>query len=145
MASNAENVSIWWRHHDPKMFKDVRNVSYHISVFRFSEDWFRLSKRTSTAPSVNTLRPRQNGCHFADGMLELIFLNHSCHNLIKISPKSVLKGPINHGSSFMMTSSNRNIFRVTGYLCGKFTGPREIPRTKASDAQLWCFLWSASE
>ena len=24
----------------------------------------------------------------------------------------------------MMTSSNGNIFRVTGHLCGKFTGPR---------------------
>ena len=27
----------------------------------------------------------------------------------------------------MMTSSNGNIFRVTGHLCGKFTGPRWIP------------------
>ena len=38
----------------------------------------------------------------------------------------------------MMTSSNGNIFRVTGHLCGEFTGPRWIPRTKASDAELWC-------
>ena len=45
----------------------------------------------------------------------------------------------------MMTSSNGNIFRVTGHLCGEITGPRWIPRTKASDAELWCFLWSASE
>ena len=44
----------------------------------------------------------------------------------------------------MMTSSNGNIFRVTGHLCGEFTGPRWIPRTKASNAELWCFLWSAS-
>ena len=42
-----------------------------------------------------------------------------------------------------MTSSNGNIFRVTGHLCGKFTGHRLIPRTKASDAEIWCFLWSA--
>ena len=45
----------------------------------------------------------------------------------------------------MMTSSNGNIFRVTGHLCGEFTGLRWIPRTKASDAELWCFLWSAPE
>ena len=45
----------------------------------------------------------------------------------------------------MMTSSNGNIFRVTGLLCGEFTGPRWIPHTKASDAELWCNLWSASE
>ena len=44
-----------------------------------------------------------------------------------------------------MTSSNGNIFRVTGHLCGEFTGPRWIPRTKASDAELWCFLCSAPE
>ena len=41
--------------------------------------------------------------------------------------------------TFMMTSSNGNIFRVTDHLCGEFTGPRWIPRTKASDAELWCF------
>ena len=28
-------------------------------------------------------------------------------------------------------------------LCGEFTGHRWIPLTKASDAELWCFLWSA--
>ena len=38
----------------------------------------------------------------------------------------------------MMTSSNGNIFRVTGPL-GEFTGHRWIPRTKASDADL-CFF-----
>ena len=40
----------------------------------------------------------------------------------------------------MMTSSNGNIFRVTGNLCGKFTDPRWIPRTKASDAELDVFF-----
>ena len=39
----------------------------------------------------------------------------------------------------MMTSSNGNIFRVTGPLSGEFTGHRWIPHTKASDAELW---WS---
>ena len=43
----------------------------------------------------------------------------------------------------MMTSSNGNNFRVTGPLCGEFTGHRCITRTKASDAELWCFLWFA--
>ena len=42
----------------------------------------------------------------------------------------------------MMTSSNGNIFRVTEPLCGDFTGHRWIPLTKASDAELWSFLWS---
>ena len=38
----------------------------------------------------------------------------------------------------MMTSSNGNILRVTGPLCGKFTGHRWIPLT--SDAELWYFF-----
>ena len=32
-----------------------------------------------------------------------------------------------HLEYFMMTSSNGNIFRVTGPLCGEFTGPGEFP------------------
>ena len=44
------------------------------------------------------------------------------HHYLKSSP-----------SYYMMTSSNGNIFRVTGHLCGEFTGPRWSPHTKASD------------
>ena len=43
--------------------------------------------------------------------------------------------------SFTMASSNGNIFRVTGILCGEFSNHWWIPRTKASDAELWCFIW----
>ena len=45
----------------------------------------------------------------------------------------------------MMTSSNGNIFRVTGHLCGEFAANRRIPCIKASDAELWCFLWYVPE
>ena len=41
----------------------------------------------------------------------------------------------------MIKSSYGNIFRVTDPL----SGDRLIPHTKASDAELWCFLWSAAE
>ena len=37
-----------------------------------------------------------------------------------------------------------NIFRVTGLLCGEFTGHRWTG-TKGSDAELLCVLWSAPE
>ena len=37
------------------------------------------------------------------------------------------------------------IINVIGPLCGEFTDHRWIPITKASDAVLWCFLWSAPE
>ena len=49
----------------------------------------------------------------------------------------------------MMISSNENMSRVTGPLRGEPpeepTHHQGIPLTKASDAKLWCFLWSAPE
>ena len=45
----------------------------------------------------------------------------------------------------MMTSSNGNIFRVTGPLCGELTGHRWITSTKANDAELiyaWTHGWA---
>ena len=45
----------------------------------------------------------------------------------------------------MMKSSNGNIFCVTGHWCGEFTAQWWIPRTKASVAELWWFLWSVPE
>ena len=49
-----------------------------------------------------------------------------------LSPNTCHAHTIRHS---MMTSSNGNIFRATGPLCGEFTGPL----TKASDAELLVF------
>ena len=46
----------------------------------------------------------------------------------------------NTNTVIIMTSSNRNIFHVTGPLWGDSTGHRWIPLTKSSDAELWFFL-----
>ena len=45
----------------------------------------------------------------------------------------------------MMTSSNGNIFRVTDPLWRESTSDQWSPIPKASDAEVWCFLWSALE
>ena len=45
---------------------------------------------------VNTLRPVQNGRHFADDIFKCIFLNESASIAIKISLKFVPKGQINN-------------------------------------------------
>ena len=45
---------------------------------------------------VKTLRPRQNGRHFADDIFKCIFLNENAWILIKISLKFVPKGSINN-------------------------------------------------
>ena len=44
-----------------------------------------------------------------------------------------------------ITFGEECIFRITGPLWGQFTGHRWIPLTKTSDAEFWCFLWSAAE
>ena len=49
------------------------------------------------------------------------------------------KTDLGSNSFFIMTSSNGNIFRVTGHLGGESTGHRWIPRTKTSDAELLMF------
>ena len=46
--------------------------------------------------TINTLRPWQNGRHFADDILKCIFLNENVWIPIKISLKFVPKGPINN-------------------------------------------------
>ena len=45
---------------------------------------------------LNTLRPGQNGRHFADAIFKCIFLNKNVSIPIKISLKFVPKGPINN-------------------------------------------------
>ena len=98
-ASNAENVSTWWRHH-------VCGTGQYYPC-----------------------RPR------------LLVLGQSW---LWINPE-IWYGYMYYTNPNTMTSSNGNIFRVTGPLWGEFTGHRWIPLTKASDAELWYFLWSAPE
>ena len=43
---------------------------------------------------INTLRPRQNGCHFPDNIFKCIFLNEEVWIAIKISLKFVRKSPV---------------------------------------------------
>ena len=50
-----------------------------------------------------------------------------------------------HSHSFMMTSSNGNMFLVTGPLWAESTGHRWIPLIKTRDAELWCYLWLTPE
>ena len=46
---------------------------------------------------------------------------------------------------YVMKSSNGNIFCITSPLWAEFSGHRWIPLIKASDTELWYFLWSAPE
>ena len=49
-----------------------------------------------TWKTINTLRPRQDGCHFADDISKCIFLNENTSISIDISLKFVPRGRINN-------------------------------------------------
>ena len=104
------------------------------------------------------LRPRQKSRHFAHNFandFNYFFLKYENYFSIQISVDLLTNCPVERSQHWfkqlsgieqvtgqylnMMTSSYGSIFRVTGHLCGEFTGPRWIPCTKARDAELWCF------
>ena len=62
--------------------------------------------------SVNTLRPRQNGRHFADDTFERTILNENVWTSINISLKFVPKGPINN-----IPLSEPMIVRLPTHIC----------------------------
>ena len=68
-----------------------------------SNDWCQAKIQTGYIPNtldysipVNTLRPKQNGCHFPDDIFKWIFLNENEWISIKVSLMFVPKGVINN-------------------------------------------------
>ena len=59
-------------------------------------NFFQKKLLMITPTDPNTLRPRQNGRHFADDIFKCICLNKNVWIPIKISMKFVPKGPINN-------------------------------------------------
>ena len=51
-------------------------------------------------PDYNTLRPRQDGPHFADNIFTCIFFNENCC-ILKFSLKYVRKGPIDNNPALV--------------------------------------------
>ena len=59
-------------------------------------NYIRFIKMNAGHIYFNSLRPRQNGRHFADAIFKCIFLNENVWIPINISMKFVPKGPINN-------------------------------------------------
>ena len=64
------------------------------SDFGFTKNFSYLT--LTLTGRFNTLRPRQNGCHFSDDIFKWIFLNENVWISINISLKFVPRGPINN-------------------------------------------------
>ena len=51
--------------------------------------------------AINTLRPRQDGRHFADDIFMCIFFKDNCCIMNKFSLKYILKGPIDNNPALV--------------------------------------------
>ena len=84
------------------VIKYLKTNKFHYNLINFRKN---THKRHPMAPwamgcllwvqSVNTLGPRQIGCHFPDNIFKCIFFNENVWISIKISLKCVPKGPVN--------------------------------------------------
>ena len=141
---------------------DRRNHNNHFSSnWRWNSLWFCNSSGLSVAKPITkpilsyfclSFLVSQSFRWYYDQILKGVHLSNISGRL------SLILGDISYSSFItsiyfkkhasngcMMTSSKGNIFRVTGHLCGEFTGHRWIPHRKASNTELWWFLWSAPE
>ena len=71
--------------------KDHYIMTYLLQIFLRKWPW----SNDIACIVINTLRPRQNGQHFAEAICKRIFFNENVWISIKISLKFVPKGPIN--------------------------------------------------
>ena len=103
MASYAENVSIWWRHHVKSLLINKNSLTWMVGGCAACQ-----SEAGSENP-FNTLRPRQNGHRFADHTFKRISLNENVIFSITIPLKFVPKGPINNIPALVQIMAWRRI------------------------------------
>ena len=96
----------------------VNQVNVHfVSVLLVRSGWWpvRIPTRSihmstlwvAQQDAINTLRPKQNGRHFADDILKCIFLYGNVWIPNKISLKFVPKGPINNNQALVQVMAWR--------------------------------------
>ena len=89
-----------WRRPGAKPLSEPILVSLLTHICPTWSQWVKLISMMSYGVSlgkwVNTLRPRQNGRHFADDIFKWIFLNENAWISIKISLEFVPKVPIDN-------------------------------------------------
>ena len=69
-------------------------------------------------PCYQGSSPLSNGQQFSLMKNDISFMKNDISDTSPLASTIIL---------LMMTSSNGNIYRVTGHLCGEFTGPGEFP------------------
>ena len=133
IASNAENVSIWWRHHVTiNMHRGLSWCFIQISLTTFSSQlrWLMYAYSLSLLNSVPMLS-NDNKTRRAVYIILTVYLWY-CFWLacLHTSHDDVIKW--------------RHFPRYWPFVWGIHRAPVHYPH-KASDAELCCFFWSVSE
>ena len=92
MISNETNTKCPFIQNETNSFERLN--SNHFKSYSRHWVWHWVSEMA--LPGFNTLRPRQNGRHFAYVIFKCIFVNENVWILIEISLKPVPKAPINN-------------------------------------------------
>ena len=79
----------------------------------------------------NPLRLRQNGCHFADDIFNVVFLYENCYILIQISLKCVAKGLVNKNWALVQIMA----WHQTGLLCWHLLS---LDENQVLSGFMWC-------
>ena len=137
VMSLAASVSL----EGPKRLKQVQGISISGTGHRRS---MSVALYIETLLIVNTLRPGQNGRHFADDIFKCIFLNENVWIPIKISLKFVPKGWINNIPAMVQIMAWRRpgdkplsepmMVRLPTHIC--VTRPRWVNWSRRSDVYM---------
>ena len=97
-SSNLGGQSLEDRHYFENRFSILIRLAQDCGISIAMDGLELVSSGDATVlyQLFNTLRPRQNGRHFADETFNCIFVNENVRILIKFSLKFVPKGPINN-------------------------------------------------
>ena len=140
--SNHDHV-IKWKHF-PHYWPFVRGIHGHRWIPRTNasdaEFWFLFDLRWANSWASNRYAGglKRYRAHYDVTVMYAQYSPKYAQWISRSLPDGLRYGVVR--GYHMMTSSNGNIFRVTGLLWGEFTGHRWIPTTKASNAELWCFF-----
>ena len=142
MASNAENVSIWWRHHVMCQFAEtlwlqsVQNRVAFIFMWRHNTviKWSISNKIGKGELSSSSLCALISKPAFHEQVHDIHLTPTDprfkpFHRMLIQDTTRVRVCTVKAGWPLMdmMTSSNGNTFHVTGHLCAECTGPGEFP------------------
>ena len=142
----------WWVHKNANIFKALAHEYMHLRPSQYKGIYrcCLVSRRIlSTRQDLKWEFPQIEWLHFHWNGHQFQHVTANAHRMAQ--PKwrnnmNLIKA-IMTTTRMMIMDDNDVIkwkhFRVTGHLCREFTSHRWITRTKANNAELWCFLWSA--